>query len=499
MRLAIAGFVHETVTFLPDETQIGHFERDAQRGGDLIERNRGTNSVLGGFLAVCERHGIEPIGLVYAECAPSGPVREDAFEAYSNEIVDRLAGLTGTIDGLLIYLHGAMATTRRQDPETDLLSRIRQDVGHIPIAVAMDLHGNIGAEMLAYADIVCGFHESPHIDMGRTGARAADLLVKRLRGEIAPSMSFAKPDLVLPSIFTATGRGELQGIMAAARELERSNRNILDITIFTGFAYADVRDIGFSIVVVTDNQPLQGQAAAAHLKQKIIALSDRLYRPEAVLDVPTAVDRALEIAATAEAPVVLLEHADRMNDSTWVLQELVKRGVKKVAVPYLYDPASVALAIKSGVGSHIFTAVGGRSSLEAGLPVTLSATVLFAGQKQYLTQGTMRRGERVDLGDCAVIDADGITLILTSVNLTAINTDPFTVFGLNIEDFEIILLRSKTHFRAAYEDLAAAIIIADTPDWGPADLTRLEYRNTRPGVYPISARIIPLEEKRQRK
>ena len=38
------------------------------------------------------------------------------------------------------------------------------------------------------------------------------------------------------------------------------------------------------------------------------------------------------------------------------------------------------------------------------------------------------------------------------------------------------MLRSKTHFRAVYEPLAEAILIVDTPDWGPADLTTLPYR-----------------------
>ena len=182
-----------------------------------------------------------------------------------------------------------------------------------------------------------------------------------------------------------------------------------------------------------------------------------------------------------------------MNDSTWVLQELVSRGAPSVIVPLLYDEITVKLAINAGAGSQIFTAVGGRSSLQAGVPVTLRAEILFAGPKSYVTSGKMRQGQHVDLGDCAVLRAGGIVLILTSVNITAIDTDPITAFGFNPEDFDIILLRSKTHFRAAYTPLASDIIIADTPDWGPADLNRLTYRNTRPGVFPISADIVALK------
>ena len=66
------------------------------------------------------------------------------------------------------------------------------------------------------------------------------------------------------------------------------------------------------------------------------------------------------------------------------------------------------------------------------------------------------------------------------------DTDPFTQCGLDIDEFDIIALRSKTHFRAAYEPIAGAILIVETPDWGPAELTTLPYRNAPPGVYPIT-------------
>ena len=38
----------------------------------------------------------------------------------------------------------------------------------------------------------------------------------------------------------------------------------------------------------------------------------------------------------------------------------------------------------------------------------------------------------------------------------------------------------------AYEPIAGAILIVETPDWGPADLMGLPYRNVPPGIYPIT-------------
>jgi microcystin degradation protein MlrC len=58
--------------------------------------------------------------------------------------------------------------------------------------------------------------------------------------------------------------------------------------------------------------------------------------------------------------------------------------------------------------------------------------------------------------------------------------------GLKPEDFDIILLRSKTHFREIYEPMCSEIVIIDTPDWGPAKLSELPYEFLPKGVFPVT-------------
>ena len=98
----------------------------------------------------------------------------------------------------------------------------------------------------------------------------------------------------------------------------------------------------------------------------------------------------------------------------------------------------------------------------------------------------MHRGQRIDLGPSAAIDCDGLIVTLTSRPATCIDEDRFRQFGLDPRCFDLIVLRSKTHFRAVFEPLAEAIVIVDTPDWGAADLTTLPYRNVPPGIFPIT-------------
>jgi microcystin degradation protein MlrC len=128
----------------------------------------------------------------------------------------------------------------------------------------------------------------------------------------------------------------------------------------------------------------------------------------------------------------------------------------------------------------------GNSSARAGGPVTLSGRVLYGGPKCYIGTGPMRCGQQINLGTCAIIDCNGAVIWLISHSQAAIDLDPFIQFGFQPEDFDVILLRSKTHFRAVYTPIAKEIVIVDTPDWGPADLSTLHYRHVRKGVFPIT-------------
>ena len=143
-------------------------------------------------------------------------------------------------------------------------------------------------------------------------------------------------------------------------------------------------------------------------------------------------------------------------------------------------------ATSSGLDSQLRLTLGGKSSELAGLPLLFTGYIKFAGPLRYEITGPYRNGETIDLGQSAVIDNGKIAVIVTSVSSSAVDTDPFTQCGLDIDEFDIIALRSKTHFRAAYEPIAGAILIVETPDWGPAELTTLPYRHAPPGVYPIT-------------
>ncbi len=481
MRLGLAEFSLESVTFLPETTGVEVFEEGALRGAAVIDGNRGANTALGGFIDICEAEGAAMQGIVAVGAGAAASASEEALARYTAEIV---AGLDG-LDGLLLHLHGALATPANRKADAHVLAAIRAAAGPgFPVACAMDLHGNLGPEVIEAADVVTGYRSSPHVDMAETGRRAARILLAAMRGRARPAMALAKPGVMLPSIFTATSLRPLADIKRQAAAWQAREPALLDVSVFCGFAYADTPDTGMSVVAVADGDEALARRAADDLAEQCRLNRFRLFRRELVHSLADGLDRA---EATEGAPVCLLEHADRMNDSSWVLREMLARGMGPAYAPFLCDPDAAAACVAAGPGARLRLRFAGRSSEKAGGPIEAEVEVLQAGEKRFRIGGPLKTGRELSLGPSALVRAGDMWISLISANYSAIDLDCFTQFDLSPDDFRYILLRSKTHFREVYEPLAAAIVIIDTPDWGPADLTALPYEHAPPDTFPLGA------------
>lgn len=486
MRIAIAGFWLESVTFLPDVTDIAEFERSAKRGPAVIDGFRGTKTPQGGLIDVLEEAGAELVGIADAGVGAAASASDAAYEKYVGEIVEGLRREAGALDAVAIHLHGALATPSNRKADAGVLEAIREVVGpDVMIACPMDYHANLAPESLAAADVITGFRYSPHTDMWETGARAARILLKALRGEVRPVMAMAKPGVALPSIFSATRLEPLADLVAETQAAAAGA--LLDCSLFGGFSYADTPDTGMTALAVADGDNAAAEAWTSAMSGRCWTLRDKLFKRELIHDVAGGVDRALEVAANSSSPVCILEHADRLNDSTYVLRELIERGVKNAYAPFMFDPALAVAAVEAGAGATLTRPMFGHSSPEAGGPIEASAKVLQAGPLKFPITGPLKTGMEIDLGDTALLEIGGVLVSVISVQWSAIDMDCFVQFGLKPDDFDIILLRSKTHFRELYEPLCAEIIIVDTPDWGPAELGALDYKHLPKGVYPVSA------------
>ena len=487
MRIAIAGFWLESVTFLPDVTDIAEFERSAKRGAEVIAAFALTATPQGGLIDVLQEAGAELVGIADAGVGAAAAASDRAYAKYVGEIVDGIDRIKHEIDAVAIHLHGALATPTNRKADAGVLQAIRKVVGpDMPIACPMDYHANLAPESLAAADIVTGFRYSPHTDMWETGARAARLLLGKLRGEIDPVMAMAKPGIALPSVFSATRLKPLDRLVAAAEAAPQDVKGLLDCSLFGGFSYADTPDTGMTALAIADGDRGLAERWAEAMAEACWEHRDELFRRELIHDVKGGVDRALDVAKSAARPVCILEHADRLNDSTYTLKELIRRGGARVYAPFMFDPALATAACEAGAGGIVRMSMFGKSSDRAGGPIDGAANVIQAGPLKFEITGPLKTGMTIDLGDAALLDIDGVRVSVVSAQWSAIDLDCFRLYGLKPDDFDIVLLRSKTHFREIYEPICEEIVIVDTPDWGPAELGALPYEYLPADTYPVT-------------
>jgi microcystin degradation protein MlrC len=72
-------------------------------------------------------------------------------------------------------------------------------------------------------------------------------------------------------------------------------------------------------------------------------------------------------------------------------------------------------------------------------------------------------------------------------------TDPaiFSAVGIPLKELDIIVLKSRVHFRRGFvlTRIAGSVVIIDAPGWGSADLSTLPYKNIPKNLYPLNKEI----------
>jgi microcystin degradation protein MlrC len=492
MRLAVASFAHETCTFCPRPTTIEAFEDGGvPRGAAVLETARGIPSYINGFIRVAEAApDVELVGILAAARSRGGSsgswLTPACFDRYSLGIAEGIRR-AGAIDGVLLALHGAMAVTGVARPEAEIVRRVRRVVGPtVPIMVTLDLHANEDHALTDVADGVFILKTYPHVDAEAIGMLAARCLVATVRGAFTPTMALRKPGIVTPSVFQGTDVSPAKEIMDRCRKWEAAEPWVYAVSVAFGFAYADVPDVGATVIAVTDDDP----ALAERVAQDVSDLIWRLRAPFAGKRLPTTAEgvrQAIAAASAGKTPVVLADHSDRTGDSTHVLRELIAQGAEDFCVITIADPRAIAaIAATATVGDTVTQRVGGYATDRSGTPVAITGTVEFLGACRYALTGPMRTGATRRMGTVAVLGFGRNNHVVLSPHLHQVLDDaPFPALGLRLEDLAIVAIKSRVHFRAFYDAVAGAIIAIDAPGLGPADVTQLRYEHIPEGLYPF--------------
>lgn len=68
-----------------------------------------------------------------------------------------------------------------------------------------------------------------------------------------------------------------------------------------------------------------------------------------------------------------------------------------------------------------------------------------------------------DVGPMALLDVQGVHVLVTSRAAQTLDTSPFELHGIDVRTYDIIGIKSAVHFRAGFRHLVHRILPVDAP------------------------------------
>jgi microcystin degradation protein MlrC len=357
-----------------------------------------------------------------------------------------------------------------------LLRRVRAIIGaSLPLTISLDPHANLTETMVDLADVAVPFRTYPHIDMKQAGALAARLLFERIARGRPWHRAFRRLDFWIPLGAQCTLMPPMQTVMSE-REAVGERPGVVEAAFCFGFPYADFAGCGPAVAVYADDQDEADRAADQLLY--IINRHEHEFTQE-LFTSQGAVTEATLRASGSHGPVVIADTQDNPGggghgDTTELLSELAGQKAKGSLVCLINDSQSASACHAAGEGGTVSLSLGGKSD---GMPFDCSATVEKLTDGCFTLTGPMSAGNPANLGPTALIDIDGIKVIVVSRKMQAHDQAIIRHVGIEPSSCPIIVLKSSVHFRADFGPIASHVIVAEAPGPVVADPATLNFQH----------------------
>lgn len=482
-RVALAGFLHETNTFAPSKARYENFVQGGgylpiSRGKEILERCTGVNLGIAGAIAHAEAAAWEMLPVLWTGAIPSAHVEKEAYERIAGEIVDGIAA-AGRLDGVYLDLHGAMVAEHLDDGEGELIARVRRVVGpDVPIAVSLDLHGNVTHQMVDEADVLVAFRTYPHVDMAETGRRTAVQLEALMARGRPFEKAFRRLPFLIPIPWQCTSLEPARTIYTLVADLEHGA--VASTSFLPGFPAADFDECAPTVVTYGETQADADRAADRI--ERLVLESETAFAGKAY-EAGEAVREAMRIAKTAFKPVVIADTQDNPgaggdSDTTGMLRALIGNRAERAAIGIIVDPESARLAHAAGEGAEVGLSLGGHSGIPGDRPLEETFRVEKLSDGRFKAIGPYYGGTDMNLGPSACLSIGDVRIVVATYKAQMADREMYRFVGIEPEQQAILVNKSSVHFRADFEPIAETILVAKAPGpmaLDPADLpfTRL--------------------------
>lgn len=384
-----------------------------------------------------------------------------------------------------------MVSEQVDDGEGELLRRVREAVRpDIPVIASLDFHANVTQAMFAHSDVLICYRTYPHVDMAQTGQRCAQLLDQIFRGKKLHKQMYKLPFLIALNA-QCTELEPTQSCMNLLEQLEQNNSVQMNFT--PGFPAADFEECGGCIWGYSENAEQLDQAMQRYIAH---VLQQETHWNMDFLSPDHAVLQALQLYQQHHStrPVVIADTQDNPgaggdSNTTGMLSVLHRHQVKNALIGLIVDPAVVQQAYQLELGQHFYAKLGGTSGIAGDALFSAEFKIKAYSDGKFSYGGPMMHGVEADIGPSVLLEIDGIEIAVSSYKAQLLDRNMFRIFGVVPQDKSIIVVKSSVHFRADFQDMAAAILVAKAPGAMKADPNDLPWQKIDP-----DRRLVPMDE-----
>jgi microcystin degradation protein MlrC len=483
MRVALLGIVHESNTFAEGVTGLDQFRNGHWHfGQDIITEYKNAFHEVGGMIEAMRDADIQIVPIMYAEATPGGTVTKEAFEHLMREMFGELKKHL-PVDGCLVVPHGAGVCEAYPDMDGHWLGQLREIVGKdVPIIGTIDPHANVSKAMIDATNALVAYKTNPHVDQWTVGKEAGKIMADTLSGKIKPVQLFASLPLAISIEQQLTEKNPCKELHQMAKTA-LNREGIVSTSIVLGFPYADVKEMGSSIIVIANGDGSAGQAVLKELSDHVVCnRSDFNGIKQNIGTIVAAWEQTPK-------PFLLLDMGDNVGggshgNSVYLLDQL-EDETKENVFHCIHDPAAVQLAITHETGDRFELQFGQRPEH---VPArTRLVTLVFKGPGSF-DETRPRHGGQVhfDMGPIAIVKTESNHVVmLTTLRVPPYSLRQLTAFGINPLDFDAIVAKGVNAPIAAYKDVCPAIAQVNTPGVTAADMTLFHFDNRRVPLYPF--------------
>jgi len=492
-RIAVGAFMLESNAHSPvatrEEFAANYHLEGAAMQADWEGAHPRCPMTLSGFVAAMSAAGQwTPLPLLGASVGASGPVEHAYFLEIADGIASRLRAAL-PVDGVYLSLHGAAIGTQEVDPDGVILERVRRVVGpDVPVLATLDLHANVSEKMVHEADVLVAYRTNPHVDMAERGAECAQLMRECLAGA-RPTAAFVKLPLIPPSVTQNTKSGPYADLLAFGQA--KIDARVMNVSISSGFSLGDTPKNGMSVIVTTRNDAALATRLAREIAQR--AWDERHRYVPNLISLEDATTMALACGRDASRPALLFaDVADNpggggRGNTVWILKSFVEAGVEGAILGIFFDPLLAAEAHTLGVGARFVARFNRDETNELSGRFEHEALVERLHHGNIVGRRGISAGHTIVLGKMALLRVDSVRVVVVSVRQQCKDTAMFEALGLDIAAARSVIVKSRGHFRAAF-DLHfpdGQIMEVDVPGLTTPVLSRVPWRSVPRPIYPL--------------